>query len=486
MMRKDWKKDKFFRKLATNLKDKGALLGKMTLGEIILFAEACGVRASDVVIAEAMDVEEVNYADVIDSVLGAFRFNLSSLEGGLKKGESFLLGEIGRELSSMRARGSVLIGDSFIDKAMIYTLAAEVGNHQVGMQPCAGTGDSCVYTGLMKALLETKRSRREIAHAASLMLKVGVYFKEGKKTTGCNMEGYGAGAAATAAVMTELRRGSPRDVARAIVLALSPTIAVPCTPRVIVSGLCATHIAGAILIGNLASNLAVKTSLPVAVDVDVMLAMAASVHEKAAPVITNINLEYMRPYFRHDHQVDGFLSKEIRTREEMEAKEVIDKAREEIRNLTQAGFSILQPFGEVVVGGSSIAVGSPTNMGRIAHELIKGEIKKISIDLTTDLFARRSINIPGILMGAILGASTKDIDMYRIALKEVSKRKIEVQVNEVKEPQVQRIFVEAAEQGCMVDSLNRGGGRIKIVDARPSLSEAIAAAEGLGITLATA
>jgi len=34
---------------------------------------------------------------------------------------------------------------------------------------------------------------------------------------------------------------------------------------------------GAVLIGNLASNLALKTALPVDVDIDVMMAMAASV-----------------------------------------------------------------------------------------------------------------------------------------------------------------------------------------------------------------
>jgi len=94
-----------------------------------------------------------------------------------------------KELSKLKRHGPVLIGDRFIDKAVIYTLAAEVGNHQMGLQPCAGTGDSCVYTGLMKALLETKRSRHEIGRIASLIIKIGTYFKEGKKTTGCNMEG---------------------------------------------------------------------------------------------------------------------------------------------------------------------------------------------------------------------------------------------------------------------------------------------------------
>jgi len=45
----------------------------------------------------------------------------------------------------------------------------------------------------VKALLEAKRSKHEIGQIASLILKIGTFFKEGKKTTGCNMEGFGAG-----------------------------------------------------------------------------------------------------------------------------------------------------------------------------------------------------------------------------------------------------------------------------------------------------
>ena len=207
----------------------------------------------------------------------------------------------------------MLIGDRFIDKAVIYTLAAEVGNHQMGLQPCAGTGDSCVYTGLMKALLETKRPKDEIGRIASLIIKIGTYFKEGKKNnrlqhggvrSRCSLHGGGTD-------RTERRIGE-RQVERAIVLAMSPTIAVPCTPRVIVSGLCAAHIGGAVLIGNLASNLVLKTSLPIIINVDVMLSMAASVHAKAAPLITEINLEYMRPYFKRNETVESFVATEIR------------------------------------------------------------------------------------------------------------------------------------------------------------------------------
>jgi len=457
---------------------------KLTLGEMVDLAERLGVRLSDVVIAEAMERHHMTAGEVINAVLEAFKFNLLALEIGLTRGNSFLLGTIGRELEEKRRHGSAVIGDRFIDKAVVYTLATEVGNHEVGLQPCAGTGDSCVYTGLLKALLETRRSRREIGRLAALIIKIGTFFKEGKKTTGCNMEGFGAGAACTAAALAEMGKGSPRQVAKAIVLAISPTIGVPCTPRVIVSGLCATHIGGAILIGNLAANLALKTSIAVPIDVDVMLAMAAAVHAQAAPVITEINLDYMRPYFKKEPIVDSFIVPDILGQEQEMAGRILERAREEVRRFAESANPLISPFGEAVVGGSSIAVGSPTNMGRIAHELFQGDIRKVTIELTTDLFARRAINVPGILMGAVLGASTKDIKAYHGILKEITRRGIVVEIKQVEVPEVQRISIEATGRSAFVDALNRGGGRLKLLDARPSLAEARAAATRLGIKLA--
>lgn len=478
------KKDAFFKSLVADMKKSVPADKRLTLGEIVDLAETLGVSMSDVVIAEAMDRHGMTHEEVIRAALEAFKFNLLALEIGLTRGRSFLLGEIGRELEECRKRGTATVGDRFIDKAVVYTLATEVGNHEVGLQPCAGTGDSCVYTGLLKALLETRLSRLQIGRLAALIIKIGTFFKEGKKTTGCNMEGFGAGAACTAAALTEMRKGSPRQVAKAVVLAVSPTIAVPCTPRVIVSGLCATHIGGAILIGNLAANLALKTSITVAIDVDVMLAMAANVHATAAPVITGINLEYMRPYFKTEPVVDGFVSGNVLAGERETARHVLSRAREEVRKFAESANPLISPFGEAVVGGSSIAVGSPTNMGRIAHELIAGDIRKIDIELTTDLFARRAINVPGILMGAVMGASTKDIKAYHNVLREITRRGIGVEIRHVSKPEVQRIRIEATERSGFVDALNRGGGRLKLVDASPSLAEAQSAAARLGIKLA--
>jgi L-serine dehydratase len=451
-----------------------------TLGELADIAEKHGLPLSVTAVAEAMVREGKTYEEILDLVLGAFEHNLGALDVGLTWGRSFLLGTVGSELARKRSE-KPLINDSLINNALVYTLATEVGNHEIGLRPCAGTGDSCPYTGLMRALKEEGFSGEQVALSTALMLKVGSIFRAGKQTTGCNMEGFGAGAAATAAALTDLRGGTPSQVLKSVVLALSPTIGVPCTPRVMVAGLCAAHISGAILIGNQASNLVLKTSLPIDVDVDVMIAMAARIHVEAAPVITRINLEYLEPYFRKNPEVEPFVGGELRKSEKERAERIRQQAREEVKEMVSTSRSLTQVLGDVVVGGSSIAVGSPTNMARVCHEMISGKIKKIEIELTTDLFSRRAINVPAILMGAIYGAKTDDVEMYRKIFDLPEIKNIEIKVGKVDIPEVQRIRIDTTEMSAMVDARNRGGGRVAIIDAKPSREEALTAAKKLGI-----
>ncbi|MFH1383313.1 MAG: serine dehydratase [Chloroflexota bacterium] len=465
--------NKAIQKLAGELAQK-----VLTLGELVEVGEREKLPLSKVIVAEAMGRQGDSYEKILSQVMDAFKHNLRATEVGLTWGKSFLFGTA---ISELARHKDAMIGDSFINKALLYTLATEVGNHEIGLQPCAGTGDSCPYTGLIRALTEEGHSPEQVALEAALILKVGSVFRAGKQTTGCNMEGFGAGAAATAAALTDLRGGTPRQVAKAIVLAMSPTIAVPCTPRVMVAGLCTTHISGAILIGNQASHLVLKTSLPVDVDVDVMIAMAARVHVEAAPVITAINLQYLEPYFRKNPIIEPFVDEQIRKAEKEQADSITKQAREEVRKLLSTSRPLAQVFGDVVVGGSSIAVGSPTNMARICHAMIAGEIKRIELDLTMDLFSRRAINVPAILMGAIYGAKTDDVEMYHKVLELPEINKIEIKINKVDIPEVQRIRIEATEKSAMLDSRNRGGGRVAIIDAKPSVEAALRAAEELGI-----
>ncbi|TEB07266.1 Serine dehydratase alpha chain [Pelotomaculum schinkii] len=457
-------------------------IGSLTFGETIEIASELDLPVSEVVLAEAMFRNSMTKQEVLNAVINAFAHNLYAAEVGITSGSSFLFGKVAKELAEQNFARR-LIEDDLINRILVYTLAAQVGNHSCGLQPCAGTGDSCTYTGLFKALKETVEDKEELARAVAVMLKVGTIFRAGKTSTGCNMEGFGAGAAAAAATLVELRKGSPQAMAKAVVLALSPTIGNPCTPRVTVAGLCATHIGGGVLIGNLAANLALHTNIPVNVPVDVMIAMAAAVHPVSAQHIVPVVIKYMQPFFKTNLDVDYYVNGQIKEQEQQTIKDTMAYALHEARALAEKANSIVKPFGEAVVGGSSQAVGSPTNAARIAHVLAKGEIKGVKIELYPELFARRGINVPGILMGAVLGVGTDDSAAYRKIMQKVREMKINVEILQVDEPQMQRVTVLAAGQNAMVETLNRGGARLTLKNASPSLQEARKAARRLGIVL---
>ncbi|MBP1765262.1 MAG: hypothetical protein H6Q65_2320 [Firmicutes bacterium] len=457
---------------------KGYTVGELTIGQCIDLAKELDVKVSEVVIAEAMQVNRISREEVLSSVLAAFNHNLHAVEVGCTSGSSFIMGKVGQELNQPEI---VLNQDPFINKVLHYTLAAQVGNHSVGLQPCAGTGDSCPYTGIVKALLETLENKEQVAALAALILKVGTIFRVGKVTTGCNLEGFGAGSAALAAAFTEKMGGTPEQMEKAMVLALSPTIAVPCTPRVMVAGLCAAHIGGAVVNAHLTANLAVNTTLPVTVPIDVMIAMATAVHPISAKYVVPVVIQYMEPFFKTNDAVDHYVTDEVKAKEHARIEETIAHASAEAKSLSARANSIVRPFGDAVVGGSSQAVGSPTNTARIAHSLAKGEITGVKIELYPELFARRGINVPGILMGAVYGAATDDAKMYREVMGKVLEAKLQVEIIEVDEPQLQRVTVYATEQNAVVEALNRGGGRLVIRNASPSLEEAKQNARALHI-----
>lgn len=364
------------------------------------------------------------------------------------------------------------------------TLAAQVGNHTIGLRPCAGTGDSCPYTGFVKTVKEFYPDDLDLlARIMAVILKIGGMYRIGKCTTGCNMEGIGAGACACSAAFVELAGGTPEQMEKAIALAISPTIAVPCTPRVLVPGLCATHIGGGVLIARLASQLAMYTSIPSTVPADVMIAMATQCHLQSAEHVVPVTIQYMEPFFRRDPKVESFVKEELKQAEFERKDQIMEQASAEARSLADRANLIIVPFADAVVGGSSEGVGSPTNCGRLAHYLSKGIVKKVRIELCEELFARRATNIPGILMAAVNGCSTSDADSYKVIMDEVRSRGVEVEIIPVKEPHVQRVWIEASEQNSFVDTLNRSGARLVLLDASPSREEALAWAEKLNIVV---
>ncbi len=453
----------------------------LTVGEMIKLADKHNVRVVDVVLIEAEIQVGKSKEEIIQDVLLEYKHNLDAIDIGLKDGESILLGTVASQLNKIE--GAKCFEDKFLDDALLYTLGAQVGNHCVGLKPCAGTGDSCPYAGIIKAMMNAGYDEKTIGEIACLILKIGGIFRVGKVTTGCNMEGYGAGAACSAAAIVALKGGTPVQMEKAMVLAMSPTIAVPCTPRVLVPALCTTHVGGAILIGMYSANLCLLVEMTVNVPIDIMIAMAYESHKDSAKHIVPTVVNFMEPFFKRKPQVEELIAKEIRDAEQKQIEDTLIKGSEIAKMLAKGTTPITKTFGEAVVGGSSQAVGSPTNAGRIAHELAKGKIKKITIELYPELFARRAINVPGVLMGAAFGAKTSDYAAYNKAVSMVKEAGIEVLVKENKEHQIQKVTIETDEMTCFVDTLNRGGARLVLRDASPSLEEAKKAAKRIGIVV---
>ena len=229
-----------------------------------------------------------------------------------------------------------------------------------------------------------------------------------------------------------------------------------------------------------------KVDMTVNVPFDVMLAMAAEVHIESGHSLVPIVVEYMEPFFKRKPAVESLVSQQVKDAEAKKIEETLAKAKAKAKKLAQGTENILHTLGDAVVGGSSQAVGSPTNAARICHELVKGKIKKVRVELYPELFARRSINIPGVLMGAVFGASTSDYEMYNKSVQMVKDAGIEVEIVEGTEHAIQKITITTDQGSYMVDTLNRGGGRLVLRGADPSLPEAQAAAKRLGIVLVDA
>ena len=456
----------------------------LTVSEMVEIATKYEARVVDVVLIEQEIMSGATREEILTGVMSEYAHNLKAVDIGIADGESILLGTVGSQLAKIE--GPKCFEDSFLDDALLYTLGAQVGNHCIGLRPCAGTGDSCPYSGFIKAMQKHGYDEKVIAETAALILKIGSLFRVGKVTTGCNMEGYGAGSACIAAATVSMEGGTPEQMEKAMVLALSPTIGVPCTPRVLVPALCTTHVGGAILNGMYSARLCMKADMTVNAPFDVMLAMAAEVHVLSGKHLVPTVVEYMEPFFKRKPLVESLVSDEVKEAEAKEIEATLERAKNKSKELAKGTTDILHTLGDAVVGGSSQAVGSPTNAARICHELAKGKIKKVRVELYPELFARRSINIPGVLMGAVYGASTEDYEMYNKAVQMVKDDGIEVDIVKGTEHAIQKITITTDEMECTVDTLNRGGGRLVLRDASPSLAEAEEAAKRLGIVLVEA
>ena len=68
-------------------------------------------------------------------------------------------------------------------------------------------------------------------------------------------------------------------------------------------------------------------------------------------------------------------------------------------------------------------------------------------------------------------------------MEEVRASNIQVEIIQVNEPHVQRVYIEATEQSSFVDTLNRAGARLVLLDASPSRELALEWAGKLNIVV---
>jgi len=120
----------------------GLRLGEMTINDYVAVAEKSGVTLGQVVVAEEMHRADLSEEDTLAFVNTAFAHNYRALDIGLSDGKSYLLGTVGNDLATMRIANRRLLDDAFLDDAVRYILGSQAGNHEVGLEPCAGTGGS--------------------------------------------------------------------------------------------------------------------------------------------------------------------------------------------------------------------------------------------------------------------------------------------------------------------------------------------------------
>jgi L-serine dehydratase len=213
--------------------------------------------------------------------------------------------------------------------------------------------------------------------------------------------------------------------------------------------------------------------------------MAAEVHPVSAKEVVPIVGEYLKPFFKTKEEVENLITDEVKSEEKKEMQETMEKAVKKAKAMAKGVSPITSTLGQAVVGGSSQAVGSPTNAARIAHHLGKenGKIQKITVELYPELFARRGINMPGVIMGAVFGAPTSDYVLYKESIDRMHAMGIHVDVIKGEDYGIQKITIQQEKGTVMIDTLNRGGGRVVIRDASPSKAEAVRIAESLGIVV---
>lgn len=119
----------------------------LTMGETFALSREYGVRVVDVVLTESELRTRLARGALLKEVMEVYSHNLKAVEIGVTTGNSFLLGTVPRPSCREMGPGAIF-EDVLLDKALMYTVGAEVGNHCIGVRPCAGTATPALTRAL--------------------------------------------------------------------------------------------------------------------------------------------------------------------------------------------------------------------------------------------------------------------------------------------------------------------------------------------------
>lgn len=106
--------------------------------KLVALATEFETRVIDVVLLESEIQTGLSRAEILTRVMAEYDHNIRALEIGLADGESILLGTVASQLNIIE--GPKCFGDKMLDDALLFTLAAQVGNHCIGSGPVPEPG----------------------------------------------------------------------------------------------------------------------------------------------------------------------------------------------------------------------------------------------------------------------------------------------------------------------------------------------------------
>lgn len=212
------------------------MLNYESIDELCREAEARGCSISSVVLSDhAAQMEESEQA-LYDRMAQRLQIMRESVQGGMNPDLRSTSGLSGGDAAkmNMHARNQSVFGE-FFERAMARTLAVSEYNAAMGRIVAAPTAGSCgILPGVVVSMLEEGRCSEQAAvlslfTAGAFGMVIAALASISGAQGGCQAE-CGAASAMAAAVLVELRGGTPRQAAHACAMAIKSQLGLVCDP----------------------------------------------------------------------------------------------------------------------------------------------------------------------------------------------------------------------------------------------------------------